>query len=87
LPPPQPLLPTPNQCRRRPPPRQPRPSLNARAPTPSHTHTHEQLDLPLLAFHSERDTMTDPASSRLVMERSSSADKTLVRVDHMWCAR
>lgn len=46
-------------------------------------HLHH-LQLPLLSFHSENDTMTDPDGSRALIERTSSTDKMLRWVNHMW---
>jgi acylglycerol lipase len=46
-------------------------------------HLHD-LKLPLLSFHSEKDTMTDPDGSRALMERASSSDKQLHWVNDMW---
>jgi hypothetical protein len=43
----------------------------------------EEVEAPFLVFHSERDAWTDPLGSRALYERSRSADKTLVAVDHM----
>ncbi|KAG2443630.1 hypothetical protein HXX76_001980 [Chlamydomonas incerta] len=42
------------------------------------------LDFPFLVFHSARDKWTDANGSWALYERSRSADKTLVPVDHMF---
>jgi acylglycerol lipase len=44
----------------------------------------EEVDFPFLAFHSEVDTMCDPAGSKALFLRARSADKALRLVNHMW---
>ncbi|KAG2500907.1 hypothetical protein HYH03_001666 [Edaphochlamys debaryana] len=43
-----------------------------------------QLALPLLLFHSEGDTQTDPEGTRRLFEAAQSADKTFVQPPGMW---
>lgn len=42
------------------------------------------VDVPFLAFHSERDTMTDPDGSKKLYKEASSKDKQLRLVNNMW---
>ncbi|GFR46888.1 hypothetical protein Agub_g8529 [Astrephomene gubernaculifera] len=43
-----------------------------------------QLGAPLLVFHSEGDTMTDPEGSRRLVEQAKSTDKQFVAPPNMW---
>ena len=44
----------------------------------------EGIDFPFLVFHSENDTMVDCDGSKALMARSTSKDKQLKLVNHMW---
>jgi acylglycerol lipase len=40
--------------------------------------------VPFIVFHSDADTMTDPAGSQLLYDAAASRDKALKRVNGMW---